>query len=86
MDIQIMPVSLYISLESKKILKIRITRACFSGNFLFFLPSNIPLLAATSTISILLINKKNKSLYLFKTLKFIAASITMSLTPLQQVL
>lgn len=35
---------------------------------MFFLPSNIPLLAATSVISTLLINKKNKSLYLFKPL------------------
>lgn len=55
--------------KKKKCIKIRITRASLSNNFMNFLPSNIPLLAATSATSTLLINKKNKSLYLFKPLK-----------------
>lgn len=61
-------------------IKIRITTAYFHRNFFFFLPSNIPLLIATSITSTHLINRKNKH-YLFKPLNVITVDNIVSWSP-----
>lgn len=67
--------SFYILLNRKTYIKIRTTRASFSGNFMNSLPSNTPYqLPHQLHLSFLLI-RKNKSLHLFKPLKVTAANI-----------